>query len=278
MQEHVTGDRPREGRRRQAREPGIWRGPLAGVARADLQHGGYRGGVFPGWRLLSGFIAVTLVIVLVLFFAADVFYVRSLSVEGQEYLTREEVFALADVAGLHIFFVNAAAVRDNILRSSSVAAARVRLGWPPDMIQILLEERQPAFAWEEGGVTTWIDLQGRVMLQREERSDLLLVSALGMLEGGPGTDLQLDEEIVHGALQLHGLVPQLQQLFYHPDNGLGYTAAGGWQVWLGTGAGMTDRMLVYDALVSDLARRGIQPTEINVENPHVPFYSLEGSQ
>ncbi len=268
----------RDSRRRQVREPGIWRGALASAARRDLQHGGFRGSAFPGWRLLSALIALTLAVVLVLFFVIDVFYVRTISVEGLDNLTREEVFALADVANLHIFAVNPATVRANILRSSSVAAARVQLGWPPDLVQISLEERQPALVWEQAGVTTWIDLQGRVMLQREERSDLLRVNALGSLEGPPGPNLKLDASIVSGALLLHALVPQLEQLRYHPDNGLGYTAAGGWQVWLGTGAGMMDRIQVYDALVSDLVRRGIQPTEINVANPHAPFYSLAGGQ
>lgn len=268
----------RDSRRRPVRQPGIWRGAPAGAARRNLQHGGLRAGAFPGWRLLSAVIALILAAVLVLFFATDAFYVRSLGVDGLVYLTREEVFALADIAGLHLFAVNPAAVQENILRSSSVAAARVQLGWPPDMVQISLEERQPALVWEQAGVTTWIDLQGRVMLQREERSDLLRVSARSAQEGPPGPDLQLDADIVNGALQLHSLLPQLQQLHYHPDHGLGYTAAGGWQVWLGTGAGMADRMRVYDALVQDLTRRGIQPAEVNVANPYTPFYSLAGGQ
>lgn len=278
MQQRATGAGPRESRRRSSRQPGIWRGALAGAVRGDLQHGGYRGSGFPGWRLLSAFIAIALVVVMLLFLAVDVFYVRSLSVEGLEYLTREEVFALADVAGRHIFFVNRDAIRHNILRSSSVAAVRVQLGWPPDMVSIALEERQPALAWESGGVTTWIDLHGRVMLQREEREDLLLVSALTGLEGPSGPDTQLDADIVNGALLLQGLAPELQRLDYHPDKGLGYTADGGWQVWLGVGTGMADRMLVYDALVSDLQRRSIQPGEVNVANPRAPFYTLSGSQ
>ncbi len=278
MAERASGAGSRESQRRSARQPGIWRGPLAGVARAELQHGGLRGTVFPGWRLPSALITLLLVAALVVFFNVDVFYVHSLRVEGQQYLTREEVFALADVAGQHIFFVNVDAVRENILRSSSVADAHVHPGWPPDMLRISLEERQPALAWEESGVTTWIDLQGRVMLQREERSDLLLVRALASPAGLPAPNVTLEEDIVNGALQVQGLLPELQELSYHPDKGLGYTAAGGWQVWLGSGAGMADRMLIYEALVGDLSRRGIQPLEINVANPHTPYYTVAGSQ
>ncbi len=278
MLERASGAGSRDSQRRGGREPGVWRGPLAGMAPGELQHGGLRGTAFPGWRLLSAFIALLLVAVLLVFFNADAFYLRSLQVDGQQYLTREEVFALANVAGQHIFFINADDVRDNILRSSSIAEARVHPGWPPDMLRISLEERQPALAWEESGVTNWIDLQGRVMLQREERADLLLVRALASPAGLPAPNVSLDEAIVNGALQLQGLLPQLRELNFHPDKGLGYTAAGGWQVWLGSGAGMADRMLVYEALVGDLSRRGIQPVEINVANPHSPYYSVAGSQ
>ncbi len=278
MPERVSGAGSRDSQRRSARQPGIWRGPLAGMAQGELQHGGLRGTVFPGWRVPSALIAFLLIAVLLVFFNADVFYVHSLRVEGQQYLTREEVFALADVAGQHIFFVNADKVRENVLRSSSVADAQVHPGWPPDMLRISLEERRPALAWEESGVTTWIDLQGRVMLQREERDDLLLVRALASPAGLPAPNVMLEEDIVNGALQVQGLLPELQELSYHPDKGLGYTAAGGWQVWLGSGAGMADRMLIYEALVGDLARRGIQPLEINVANAHTPFYTVAGSQ
>ena len=179
-------------------------GALAGAGRRNLQHGGWRGGGFPGWRLLSGFLTLALGAVLGVFFASEVFYVRSLSVEGLDALTREEVYALADIAEAHLFTVNPARVEENILRSSSVATARVTLGWPPEMVQVTLEERQPALVWEQAGVTTWIDLQGRVMLQREERGDLLRVSALDNLEGPPGPNVQLEAEIVRGALQAAG--------------------------------------------------------------------------
>jgi hypothetical protein len=115
-------------------------------------------------------------------------------------------------------------------------------------------------------------------VELREREDLLLVRALVNPAGLPAPNVTLDKEIVNGALQVQGLLPQLEELNYQPDKGLGYTAAGGWQVWLGSGAGMADRMLIYEALVGDLARRGIQPVEINVANPHSPYYTVAGSQ
>src|SRR5687767_12025459 len=65
------------------------------------------------WRLFSGMIVVTLALVLLLFFSADAFYVRSIAVGGMKYLTKEEIFAYADIANVHIFWINPEQVREN---------------------------------------------------------------------------------------------------------------------------------------------------------------------
>jgi hypothetical protein len=61
-------------------------------------------------------------------------------------------------------------------------------------------------------------------------------------------------------------------LRYHPDKGLGYQDARGWNAWLGTGTNMPEKILIYNAIVANLQARGITPSEINVSNPDAPFY------
>ena len=272
--------RSRESRRRPNRAPGIWRGPLASADRGErpaVQHGA-RDRDFLGWRIVSGLIVIGLGAVLVLFFSASAFYIHSIAVGGLQYLTKEEVFALADIADTHIFWADPAAIRQNILRSPSVADAEVQVGWPPNAVQIVIEERQPALVWEQAGVATWIDLQGRVMLLREDRPDLMRIVADNSDDGPPGPNVKLETGIVTGALQLHSLFPNLDRLRYHPENGLGYNDGRGWEVWFGTGTNMPDKILVYDALVHNLLGRGIQAAEINVANPHAPYYSVVGGR
>ncbi|MBZ0288408.1 MAG: FtsQ-type POTRA domain-containing protein, partial [Anaerolineae bacterium] len=227
----------RQRRRATGRTPGIWQGNLESADdRPAVQHG-VRGRVFVSWRLFSALIILILILVLWLFFSADLFYVHSVAVGGLQYLTKEEVFALSDIANMHIFWIDPQTVRQAILRSPTVADARVEVGWPPNMVQIIVEERQPALVWEQAGVATWIDLQGRIMQQREDRPDLLRISrvpAVGEAPAPLGPNDRLDANIVNGALQLKSLYPNVTVLRYHPDKGLGFGDAGGWEAWFGT--------------------------------------------
>jgi cell division septal protein FtsQ len=266
----------REGRRRSSRAPGIWRGSLAVEKRAQrptVQHGA-RGRSLLGWRIFSALIVLGLIGVLFVFFSADAFYVHSIAVGGLQYLSKEEVFALTDIADMHIFWVDPEQVRQSILRSPSVADAEIQVGWPPNMVRIRIEERQPALIWEQAGQPVWIDLQGRVMLLREERSNLLQIVADNAQDGPLGPNVQLDADVVAGALQLRSLFPEITRLRYHSEKGLGYADGRGWDAWLGIGTDMPAKILVYEALVGNLLSRGIQPGEINVANRHAPYYSV----
>jgi hypothetical protein len=126
--------------------------------------------------------------------------------------------------------------------------------------------------WEQSGTANWVDLQGRVMQQREDRPDLLRVSADSSMTGQVGGTI--DQNIVTGAVQLQTLVPNITLLRYHPDKGLGYNDQRGWEAWLGAGSDMPTRVLIYNAIVNDLLTRGVMPTEVNVNDPNAPFYSI----
>jgi hypothetical protein len=271
--------RSREGRRRTERLPGVWHGTLSqaeGSPRPVIQHGA-RGRVLVGWRFFSGMIIACLLLVLFLFFSADAFYVHSIAVGGLEYLTKEEVFALSDIANMHIFWVDPAAVRASILRSPTVADATVYVGWPPQMVQIVVEERQPALVWEQAGVAAWIDVQGRVMPQRQDRPDLLRIYDYDT-EGPLAPNTRVDTGAVSGALQLRSMFPNIDALRYHPHKGLGYQDGRGWQVWFGVGTNMPEKIRVYDAIVENLLSRTIYPEEINVARPDAPYYCCVGGR
>lgn len=255
------------------REPGIWRGAYATgeYERPPLQQI-EQGRVFVSWRIFSGLLVVSLLLVLFVFFSSDAFYVHSIGVSGLRYMTVQEIFGLANIANVHVFWVDPQEVRANLLRSPAIANAAVNVGWGVPMVQIVIEEREPALVWEQAGVVVWVDLQGRIMRLREDRDDLLRVIVDGLVDGPPqGT---IDTAIINGALQLHDLLPNQPVLRYHPDKGLGYTDPRGWPVWLGTGTDMPEKILIYNAIIDNLQSRGINPLEVNVTNPDAPFYSL----
>lgn len=278
----TSRSRERQQRRRATgRAPGVLRTPGAAAPEAErplIEHG-IRRQIGASWRMLSALIVAVLVVILGIFFMSDVFYVRSVIVAGANNLDESEVFRYADIAEMHIFWVNPADVRQSILKSSPVVAdARVEVGWPPDMVRIYIEEREPVLIWTQAGVSALVDLQGRILRyppEGEARPDLLQVVADNSLEGPPGVDAPIPVDAVFGALQLQNIFAGVRVLRYNADRGLGFREAGGWDVWLGTGTDMPNKLQIYDALWRNLAARGITPVEINVSNPDAVYYCAD---
>ncbi len=228
-----------------------------------------------GWnisvRLFSGLIAASLIVVLAIFFSSDAFFVHSIGVSGTETMSPNEVFALADVAGTHVFWVDPAAMRANLLRSPTLADARVTVGWSSPLVSVDVQERRPALVWDQAGVQVWVDVNGRVMRQRGDAPELLRVAIDDISLGPPQTEV--DRQVVNSAIQLQALLPDARSLRYHPDLGLGYADARGWSVWFGVGDDMDQKVRVYEALINDLQDRGIRPGAVYLINPNRPWYT-----
>ncbi len=224
-------------------------------------------------RMLSVVILLSLGVVLVLLFQSDAFYVHHIEVGGLTYLTAEEIFALSEVANLHLFWVNPAEVREQVMRSPSVADADVVVTWPPHGVQIAVRERAPALIWEQAGVRTWIDVRGRVMQQRLDIEGLLRVVVEGS-DSPLGPNVVIPQGVVDGALQLKALLPALTEVIYDPVDGLGFQDSRGWRVWFGTGTEMPARLNVYEAIVADLQARDIYPELIDVGDTDAPYYKV----
>src|SRR4029434_1755726 len=143
--------RLRERRRGTARAPGILRTPgtTPEVVERPIQHSARRG--MASWRIISGLIVLALLGVLALFFATPFFYIHSIAVAGLRCVTRDEVCALTRVANMHIFWIDPEEVRRSILRSPTIADATVTVGWPPNMVQVVIQEREPAVIWVQSG-------------------------------------------------------------------------------------------------------------------------------
>ncbi len=261
--------------RRRTRYAGIWRGASERTLDEipEVEHSQPRR-VPVNWRLFSGAIALCLMLVLGLFFASDAFYIRSVAVGGLKYLTKEEVFAAADIANVHIFWISPEMVRQNLMRSPSIADAEVSLSWPPNMVHIVVQEREPALVWEQGGTGFWVDVTGRMMALRADRADLIRISSDMTEENSPLRSGHISEEIVFGALELQQVMPDLRTLRYDAVKGLGMRSPDGADIWFGAGTGMAEKYAIYQAVQADLTSQNFQAWEINVVNPDAPYYNL----
>ncbi len=233
--------------------------------------------VFSRWRIISAVVFVLFGLTLLVFFTSDVFYVKAIQVRGNNFITREEVFTYSELANYHMFWLDPAEIRRNLLRSPSVADVTVEVGWPPNLVTMLVQERQPAVVWSNAGEETWIDIQGRVMRARAEMPNLLHVNLVndGTVRPLPDAD-DFDKDMVLGALRLKEIIPEGDHLDFHPIHGLGWTNELGWQVWMGTDSAsvMNEKIKIYDVLVEDLSSRAIDVAELNIANPDAPFYRL----
>jgi hypothetical protein len=222
------------------------------------------------WRTVSGFLVIGLVGVLYLFMTMPAFFVSSVAIGGEKYLTREEIFRFSDVAQQHIFWIDPADVEARLESVPNIAEAQVLLGWPPDMVQIVVAEREPALIWEQS-VRVWVDVNGIVMEQREDRPDLLRVVVPNATD--PISDgARIPQSIVDGALYLHKR-QNIPVLLYDPEKGLGHHNPGGWTVWFGTGEDMETKLLVYNELVTEF-KGVLQPGEIFMNDPDRPYYTV----
>jgi hypothetical protein len=267
-----------QGRSRKDRRPRSERTPGVLVTPAirfeddvpAVQHG--TRGMVVNWRIFSGLIVVALSVVLFMFVTADAFYVRTIAVSGLRYLSESDLFRWSQTADMHVFWIDPDEVSERLTSIPSIAEARVTIEWPPYMLRISVEEREPSLIWEQDGIEAWVDIHGNVLMSPpEERPDLLRIRTEG-IEGAISINDKIDQAIVEGARQLRELIPSTQALRYHTVKGLGFRDTGGWDAWFGAGNNMRDKILIYEALVDDLSRRGVTVSEINVSNPHSPHY------
>ena len=82
------------------------------------------------------------------------------------------------------------------------------------------------------------------------------------------------QPVLHGALQLRELRPNIDKLYYRPSDGLGYQDGRGWTAYFGVGRDMHQKLVVYETVVAYLLERGLRPAYISVANQHKPYYRL----
>lgn len=223
------------------------------------------------WRFVSALMVVGCGLLLYLFLSMDAFYISSVAIGGEKYLTREEIFRDSDVAMRHILWVDPQDVEQRLESVPNIADATVLVGWPPSMVQILVVEREPALIWEQG-IRVWVDVNGIVMKQREDLTGLLRIVVPNATEP-ISVGQRIPKTVVDGALQLRLRYPNIDVLLYDPVKGLGYHDGRGWTVWFGSGEDMDTKLRVYNALVAEIVDE-VQPGEIVMSDPDRPYYTV----
>ncbi len=230
--------------------------------------------IFAAPRLVSLALLAACLAALLYFSLDYTFYVYDPVVEGNQRIEAVDVVSASNLMGLHVAWAHPVHTAQLITRRlPGVRAAYVACALPA-RCTITVQEREPLFAWRQGGVWAWVDAEG------------VLFNANGVIENKPVVEMppgnlplpgtRVDQDLVAGVQTLAQSLPDLKTLNYTTERGLEFAdPVGGWPVYLGRGPGMAARVAVWKAVSDNLARRGLRPTFIDVRYAQAPYYSTQ---
>jgi len=226
------------------------------------------------WRLVSGILAVSIFMVLILVTKAGVFQVNEIQTQGLDRFSEGEIKQAINVTGSSIFFVNPKKIKEDLQHTyPGLSEVDVQVSWPSQVI-ISLVERNPVMAWNWDGHVRWVDADGVAFEPHDEGLNVVQVNSAIL----PPTikDRFVDPRIVRTIETLALYIPEDTQMVFDSEHGLGWHDSRGWVVYFGfNNDDAAQKMIVYSALVEYLERKGITPGMINVEFVEAPYFRMD---
>ncbi len=208
------------------------------------------------------------------------FYVYGAQIVGARSIPPAEIFRGSGLDGLHILWARSATIEARLLDEfPSLETAEVRCQLPATCV-IQLTERRPRVLWQDQGDVWWVDEEGAIFLAQEGTPGLepgADVSGRWVVTGPlpRGEDGNLDEPVRIALTELWASGWDVPTVFdYTSDRGLSFTDQHGWQVIVGRGSGMEQRLRALERLTDHLGAQGVAPEFVDVRFPRAPYYSV----
>lgn len=256
--------------------------------------------VNPGWRMASGVLVVAMLIGIFMMLSSSLFEVSGIEMVGLQRLSVTDVETALNITGISALELNPEELKAQVTALfPELADVKVHFGLPA-RVSISVRERQPVVAWQMPEQTVWIDPEGVIIPARGEVAGLINLQADGLPEliapavepggeeAGQNSAFQIvpaalsvagshmDLNLLAATLQLSAQVPEGSPLAYSVTDGLGWTDARGWKVFIGNDlASLGTKLAEYEAIVQQLGARGITPVMISVEHLNAPFFRTE---
>jgi cell division protein FtsQ len=268
----------------------------------------------PGWRLLSGLIAIAMLVGIYSMMNSPYFQVSSAEVQGLQRITAQEVNETLNLQDESVINIDGKAIEDQLVsKYPELTHVQVTVTLP-NYVTVSAVERTPVMAVQKGDSITWIDAEGVMFPQRGDAGPLLTIHteddlplasasinpALAPADGAAssadqGSDTPLpvtavaskdqkatgelprvDPSLIMAAEALSQKLPPDSTLVYDRLNGLGWTDPQGTQVYIGKDTGQFEtKFTLYQQIAQYLADQGQKATLIDVEQISAPFYRLE---
>jgi hypothetical protein len=223
------------------------------------------------------------------FASSSRFQVRTVHVQGNQLLSRDDVDSVASVVGVNIFWVNRADVAARLSQLPLVQHVDVSAALP-DTVNIRIVERQPAGFWTTGDQTYLVDSQG-VILKPVDAETAQTRACAGQacdpqtapLPSVSDTDTELlmpgdrvDASALTTSTRLALLLPsvgvQPTAFQWSRDAGLQVPTADGWTARFNQAGNLDQQVAQLRAIRDELARTKATPTLIDVRFGDRPYF------
>lgn len=257
--------------------------------------------VRPGWRLVSGILAIFLAFILYTIYNNPMFQLGPVTVAGAQRLTADEINTALGVEGLPVIEAVPQQMETTLRRTfPDLAKVQVTVSLPAKL-KVTVVERKPVLAWEQDGKVTWIDADGIAFAPRGDAGPLPLVKAEGAppkpaapeaattppaatpaaktispADGVEAPSAFMTPDLLKALIDLGAQAPKDTPVIYNPEYGMGWKDPAGWQVYFGSSTtDMASKLITYHGIVAYLNKNGITPKLISVEFANAPFYRME---
>lgn len=239
-----------------------------------------------GWRILSVLIVAAILSALIYFWSAPIFQVKAAEVVGAVRITPDEVNNLLNLGEKQIASIDPNWIKAKMSRAfPELSKIDVQVMLPASIV-VNVVERDPVLLWVNGDDRIWIDTDGVAFYPRGEAEGLVVIQGAlkpltPVIQPQNSTQLSqpqsyLDPEMVAAILEMNAFVPNGSPVIFNPDYGLGWKEDRGWNVYFGTDiSDIETKLKIYQAIVDELNKKGIEPAIINIEHTHAPYYRME---
>lgn len=175
-------------------------------------------------------------------------------VGGARRLAPQAVYEASGLEGRNIFLVRPGEVAAAVQELPGVRDARVHVRLPNQVV-IDVWEYVPLVAWRTITATVWLAEDGAAVPQAGEPPPLTLDDASGTF---PAAGNLLAAILLKDLKVVHELLPEVKELSYSPQKGLTFRTREGWEVWLGEGGSVADKLRLLAAARQEISRVGRQ--------------------
>ncbi|MGC8877724.1 MAG: cell division protein FtsQ/DivIB [Anaerolineae bacterium] len=227
-------------------------------------------------KLLAGVLLVLLAWSFYLLFSSSSFYVSQIEVNGNTLTSLSEISLAAELEGMSIFWVDPEIVKVRVEALPYVKRAEVHVTLPAQVV-VTVEERIPQLVWRSSNdeKVWWIDTEGVVLEPRGILEGALVVTDESaqplILEAGQ----RLDPSILASVRALHALLPDLREVTYEANWGIGFRTGEGWPIYLGSEHQMAFKLAILKELRRQMIERRTTPRYIDLRFPPDARFQIE---